>query len=362
MSLFSTSYSLGEAPCKRRQKLCVVLLVFALVLISQPQSSRASENTIPVPCKVLNKKPTDLGTLVVATQVTFAPTVEWASRANCFAKYGIKVKTQVVASSSIGMAGLVGGSYDLVVNTATNLIQAMANGGLEGKIVAPRHGYTSQELSRAKQEPLYPGELLMQTALIVRSDSEIKSWKDLVGKKVAVQSINGASHAGVLLAMRASGAAIDRTEFLAVAPSQMGVALQRKSVDAVIPNDPFASDLIIGGARVIGYPDAYLAEPGAYVLYVSTSDAIKKNRAAMVAFQKAILESNALLNRPENETSIRDLTVEVTGVSKEAAARLRLPTMTEKKVAFTDLAYLPVKLKAIGFLKTRVNLTPILFW
>ena len=340
----------------------LVLLAYILFLSGHTLSASASDKAIAVACSPSKKKTADLGNLVVATQVTFAPAVEWASRADCFAKYGIKVRTQVVASTSIGMAGLVGGTYDLVVNTATNLIQAMANGGLEGKIVAPRHGYTAQELARAKQEPLYPGELLMQTALIVRADSDIKNWKDLVGKKVAVQSINGASHAGVLQAMRASGAVLDRTEFLAVAPSQMGIALQRKSVDAVIPNDPFASDLIIGGARVIGYPDAYLADPGAYVLYVSTKEAIRKNRAAMVAFQKAILESNALLNRPENESSIRDLTVEVTGVSKEAAARLRLPTMTERKVAFTDLAYLPVKLKSIGFLKTRVNLTPILFW
>ena len=338
--------------------------VVPLLLISLlfPVQSRADSVEIPVPCQMPKKKVQDLGTIVLASQVTFIPTVEWASKANCFAKYGINVKSQVVASSSIGMAGLVGGSYDIVVNTATNLIQAMANGGLEGKIVAPRHGYTTEELARAKREPLYPGELLMQTALIVRSDSDIRDWKDLTGKRVAVQSLNGASHAGVLLAMRQFGVDSNRTEFLAVAPSQMGLALQRKSVDAVIPNDPFASEMLAGGSRIIGYPDAYLADPGAYVMYVSTADAIKKKRRAMLAFQSAILESNKLLNQTENEKSIRELTATITGVSNEAVARLRLPTMTEKKVAFTDLSYLPNKLKAIGFLKKRVNLTPILFW
>ena len=127
--------------------------VVPLLLISLlfPVQSRADSVEIPVPCQMPKKKVQDLGTIVLASQVTFIPTVEWASKANCFAKYGINVKSQVVASSSIGMAGLVGGSYDIVVNTATNLIQAMANGGLEGKIVAPRHGYTTEELARAKR-------------------------------------------------------------------------------------------------------------------------------------------------------------------------------------------------------------------
>ena len=109
-------------------------------------------------------------------------------------------------------------------------------------------------------------------------------------------------------------------------------------------------------------PDAYLAEPGAYVMYVSTRDAIAKNRAAMIAFQKAVLESNALLNRADNENSFREITAEVTGVSLDAAKKLRLPIMIERKVSFTDMAYLPRKLKAVGILKKRVDLTPILFW
>lgn len=342
-------------------KVGVLALICGLFLsISFP--SQANNVQIPTPCIANKKLPSAVGTLIVATQVSFAPSVEWALKANCFSKYGLDVKTQIVASSAIGMAGLIGGSYDIVINTATNLIQAMANGGLEGRIVAPRHGYTSQELVRAKQEPLYPGELLMQTALLVRADSDISTWKDLVGKKIGVQSINGGSHAGILLAMKSAGVSSSRTEFLAVAPSQMGVALSRKSVDAVVPNDPFASEIILSGAKVVGYPDAYLAEPGAYVMYVSTRDAIAKNRAAMIAFQKAVLESNALLNRADNENSFREITAEVTGVSLDAAKKLRLPIMIERKVSFTDMAYLPRKLKAVGILKKRVDLTPILFW
>lgn len=340
----------------------VFLLLLSLLFSGLSNPAWAAETKIPISCTPTKKQPANLGTITLASVLTYVSSIEWATRANCFAKYGIQVKSQVVASSTIGMAGLVGGSYDLVTNTANNLVQAMANGGLEGKIVAPRHGYTSQELSRAKQEPLFSGELLMQVAVVVRSDSGINSWKDLVGKKIAVQTINGSSHAGVLLAMKDAGVSSSRTEVLAVTPSQMGVALARKSVDAVAVPDPFASEIILNGGKVIGYPDAYFAEPGAYVLYVSTSDAIAKKRDAMIAFQKAILESNALLNRPENEASIREITAEITGVSLDAAKKVRLPVMTERKVSFSDMAYVPRKLKAVGFLKKRVDLTPILFW
>jgi len=71
---------------------------------------------------------------------------------------------------------------------------------------------------------------------------------------------------------------------------------------------------------------------------------------------------NKLLNLPENEASFRAIIANTTKVSADAAAKLRLPVMETHNVLFTEIAYIPNKLKIVGFVNKRVNLTPILFW
>ena len=312
-------------------------------------------------CTQPAKASKDLGTLVMAGQNAQLTSVEWGSQQGCFKKYGLEVKTTSVASSQIGIAGLVSGTYDLTVTTPTNLILAMANGDFAGKIIAPRHGYTPEEIARAKREPLYPGELLLQTVVVVKKDSSITNWKGLEKRKIGIRSIKGADNAGVLLAMRAAGASTSKVEFLTMSDAQMAVALGRGDIDAAVPSDPNASQMILDGARVIGYPYAYYAEPGVAIAYISAEAIVAKKSAAMRAFQKATLEINHLLNQPSNDASFRKTIAKVTGVSDEAAAKGRLPVMMEQNITFSQIAYIPRELKLLGFTKARVNLAPVLF-
>ncbi len=315
----------------------------------------------PAACAQPSKATRDLGTLVLASIPANLPAAQWGIEQGCFKKYGLDIKVNTVASTQIGMAGLVSGSFDLFMNTPSNLILFMANGDFAGKIVAPRHEYSAEELARAKREPLYPGELLLQTVVLVKKDSPIKSWKDLEKSKVAVKSFKGSDHAGILLAMCSIGANAAKTEFLTMADAQMGSALARGDVDAVVPSDPYATQIIGDGARVIGYPSAYYFEAGVAVAYMSSQDIVSKKPAAMRAFQRAVLEINRLLNKAQNDASYRKTIAKVTGVTEESAAKLRLPTMSEKNVTFAEIAYIPNKLKSLGFIRSRVNLAPILF-
>jgi len=338
------------------------LLALALLgsLIMQGSSTIARADTL-LACTQPTKAPKDLGTLVMAGQSAQLTSVEWGAQQGCFKKYGLEVKTTSIASSQIGIAGLVSETYDLTVTTPTNLILAMANGDFAGKIIAPRHGYTVAEIARAKREPLYPGELLLQTVVIVKKDSLIASWKDLERRKIGIRSIKGADHAGVLLAMRSFGANTAKVEFLTMTDAQMAVALGRGDIDAAVPSDPNASQMILDGARVIGYPYAYYAEPGVAIAYISSQSIVSKKSAALRAFQKATLEINRLLNIASNEASFRRTIAKVTGVSEEAAAKGRLPVMMETNITFSQIAYIPHQLKLLGFTKSRVNLAPVLF-
>ena len=346
----------------RPKKIAILGFLLSIFLVVSPEISKANSITSTVlACSQSESTPSNVGTLVLAAQNQHLTSTEWGIRQGCFKKYGLTIKTLPVTSAAIGIAGLISGTYDLTATSPVTFIQANINGGFAGKIIAPRHGYSADELSRARREPFFPGELLLQTAVIVREDSEIKSWKDLNKKKIVVQTIQTADHAGVLLAMRSEGIRNPKSEFLTMTAAQMADALKSGDVDAVVANDPFATQMALNGGRIIGYPQAFFAEPGSAVVFSSSAETSRNKAREMRLFRLATLEINKLLNRPENETSFRKVIVDVTKVSPEVASKARLPLMMEKNITISEIAFIPSKLKKVGFLKGRFDLGPLLF-
>jgi NitT/TauT family transport system substrate-binding protein len=345
--------------------LASILIVSAGILV--PVQSHADEINLACPSSKSDAK--YIGKLRVAGQATQLPSVQWGIDNGCYKKYGISVETTAIASSQIAFAGLIGGSYDVVTSAPTNVFLANANEGFGGVIVAPRHGYTAKELNRAKIEPFFPGELLLQTVLVARPGSTIRvgNWADLEGKKVGLQSVLGADHAGVATVMIKAGADYKKTEFITLNSAQMSDALARGDIDAAVINDPFATQAILAGNIVIGYPNAYyaqsgyLGDTGVAVVYVSNTKTVKKNLKAMKAFQKATLAINHLLNQPENDASFRETYMTVAGVSAAAAAKIRLPSMMERNLTIKDISYIPAKLFSIGFIREKLKISPVIF-
>ena len=349
---------------KLRILVSLSIAAFALIPINNAAAADATKA-----CPHTNSDAKFIGKLRLAGQVTLLPSVQWGIDNGCYKKYGITIQSNVVATSQIATAGLIGGSYDVVITTPTNLVLANANEGFGGVIVAPRHGYTPEELIRAKLEPFFPGEILLQTALIARGGSSIRinNWSDLEGKKIALQSFLSADHAGIAVAMRKAGADYKKTEFVTLTSQQMVDALKRGDIDAGVINDPFATQAILAGGRVIGYPNAYyaqsgyLGDSGVAVAYLSNVQTVKKNEKAMRAFQKATLVINKLLNQPENEASFRKTYITVTGVTAAAAAKVKLPTMIERNLTPADISYIPARLFEIGFIRERIKAAPVIF-
>lgn len=349
-----------------KSKLLIALIITTFVAVPTNNALAADKSKA---CPQAKSDAKFIGKLRLAGQVTQLPSVQWGINNGCYKKYGISIQSNVVATSQIATAGLIGGSYDVVITTPTNLVLANANEGFGGVIVAPRHGYTPEELIRAKLEPFFPGEILLQTALIARSGSGIRidNWSDLEGKKIALQSFLSADHAGIAVAMRKVGADYKKTEFVTLTSQQMVDGLKRGDIDAGVINDPFATQAILAGGRVIGYPNAYyaqsgyLGDSGVAVAYLSNVQTVKKNEKAMRAFQKATLVINKLLNQPENDASFRKTYMDVTGVTAAAAAKVKLPTMIERNLTPADISYIPARLFEIGFIRERIKSAPVIF-
>jgi NitT/TauT family transport system substrate-binding protein len=342
---------------KRFKFVTLLLILVASLGTSQADQARASKGI----CKSTVTKNSKVSTLVVAGQIGQLPSVQWGITQGCYKAFGLNVKTVPVATSQLALAGVLGGTYDLAITTPVNLIQAKVNGNVAGIFVAPRHEYTSAQLIRAQTQPLYPGHLILQTGLIVKTNSSIKSWSDLAGKKIAIQSFQSADHAGTLLALKSSGADTANVQFLTMPSTQMGAALDSGSVDAVVANEPFASQIIQSGGTLIGYPNSYFQKPGAAVIYASISSVVKKKIKLMQAFQKATLLINHQLNQPENIDSYRDTIATVTGITSDVAAATQLPVMMDKNIALSDISYIADELKQVGFMEATPNLQSMLF-
>lgn len=319
-----------------------------------------SDSQPQLACKSTSSS-SEIGQLVVAASIQNLPSVEWGIRQGCFKKYGLSIKTAPVATFPLGLAGLISKSYDIYGTTPVNFLKAIADGAFKGKIVASKYGYTASELERVKQEPLFPGELLMGTALIVKKNSSISNYKDLVGKKVAILSFQGADHAGLLLALREAGIRNPKIEFLALSNTQMSDALKNGDVDAIVSADPIASQIIHDFGKVVAYPGFYMQEIGTAYVFITSAETAQDKAPALRAYQKANLEINKLLNRPENEASYRKTISEVSKVSLEVANSSRIPVFSETNLTISQLAYLPSRLKKVGFFKGRFELGPVIF-
>jgi NitT/TauT family transport system substrate-binding protein len=343
---------------RRRMPLFIVSALMIGIIV--PASSFTA-SAADVSCTQPAKAPKDLGTLVVANKADHASALEWGIQAGCYKKYGLTIKNVLVASNPVAAAGLVSNSYDLIVSAPSSLIQLMGNGDFPVRIIAPRFGYTQADLTRAKQDPLYPGEMILEVGLVVKKDSPIRTWKDLQHRKVGLATIQGPTHAGILLAIKASHGDPSSIQIVILPAAQSSAALQRGDVDAVAVSEPYASQAILDGGRLLGYPGAYFYRPSPANVYATSDAILQKRKAAMRAFQKATLEVNHLLNQPENEASFRKIYAKFTGVDDAAAASAKLPVLRERNVSLAELHFLPSLLYQLGFTRTKVDISSLVF-
>ena len=331
----------------------VALLISSLIFSIALESRSYADTKL---CITQNSSTPKLGTLTVSGQASQLTTVQWGVEQGCYAQFGLQVKVAPVATTQIALAAVAGTSSDLVVTTPTNLIEAKANGNVPIVFVAPRHEYTADQLKSARNNSLVNGKLVLQTALIVGKNSSINGFNNLEHKKIALQSFQGADHAGLILLMKALGEDVSTVEFLSLPVEQMPAALDSGNVDGVIASEPFATQILKSGGRVIGYPNAYFSDPGVAVAYATTASVAKKKLKALRAFQKATLLINHLLNQPENLKSYQSSAQISSGITQSAASVLKLPLMSEKNIAAKDFTYVVNELNLAGFVTRDVDL------
>jgi NitT/TauT family transport system substrate-binding protein len=223
-----------------------------------------------------------------------------------FRELGLEIDTSPSTGGAIGIPGLIGGSFDI---TYGNIVSGfLANQqGLDVRVIAPGTKLADKTTDT--------------TPIITRSDSGIKTGKDLEGKTFAVNTRNNVLWLYARAWIKATGGDPDKVSFKEVPFPQIEDALLQKRVDAAFLVAPFS---IIASQKseitVLAHPYTELqlgADVGQWLttgkLLAEKPDVMKKFVAGL---RKGIEWYNA--NRKNDE-----LLKIITGYSKSDASVLK---------------------------------------
>lgn len=213
---------------------------------------------------------------VITNPATPALAVFYAQDHGMFAKAGLHVKLQIVASGSAAVLGVVGGAAQIAFTNPLTLTDAVAK-GIPLQAVAPGGEYNHGQPS---------------TRLMVLPDSPIKTVADLDGKTVAVTGLHDLLSIGMKSLADQHGGHSSSIKFVEIPPSTMYAALREHRVDAAIDYDPFASAMVEHGASTVGLPLDGIAPVFDGAMYIARTPWLQTHHDQAAAFAQVIHDAS----------------------------------------------------------------------
>ncbi|MBT2211424.1 MULTISPECIES: ABC transporter substrate-binding protein [Actinomadura] len=318
----------------RRSVLLGALLLVASLAVGCGDSDDSSGSS-----KGLEKK-----TLTVASlPLVDGAALHIAQKQKLFEAEGLKVQIKPVQQSIQALPALAKGDVDLIAGANyVSFLQANEKGTLKLSIVAEGATLTSNMMN-----------------VLVKSDSKIKTAKDLEGKKVAVNILNNIQSLTLNAILKANNVDASKVTYVAIPFPQMAAALEKGQVDAVHIVEPFLSDTQKKqGARVAvdggSEPVTGLPISG----YVSTQDFTSKNPKAAAAFQRAIMKAQGIATGDRKR--VEEVLPGYAKIDPQVASVITLPGYpttlnTTRMQRVVDL------MTTAGLLKQKPDLKSILF-
>ncbi|MDG6997995.1 MAG: ABC transporter substrate-binding protein [Nitrososphaerota archaeon] len=206
-----------------------------------------------------------------------------------FAQEGLNITVKYMAGGAVIAPAVQQGTIQLGEGTPITLM-ASREQGFDFKFVAPM---SATVYPTGSQPTTYvPG---VSTHLLgVLASSNITSYKDLVGKTVAVNTLGTFTQAAIIQALKDNGVDPSTVKIVAVSPPNWISSLEQKRVDAVDFFEPFATLLVtanqtaptVGAFRIIG-DDANIGNV-MQAGFFSTSTWINSNPSTVKSFVKAL--------------------------------------------------------------------------
>jgi NitT/TauT family transport system substrate-binding protein len=129
--------------------------------------------------------------------------------------------------------------------------------------------------------------------ILVKGDSSIRRPADLAGKTIAVNALKGVGEVMIKAALRKRGVNPSSPRLLAMPFPTMPAALRNGQVDAIWTPEPFMTQALNDGARIVMAPGPVLGRFWPIGTYVAHNDWVRRNPALARRFRTAMGRSLA---------------------------------------------------------------------
>jgi NitT/TauT family transport system substrate-binding protein len=156
-----------------------------------------------------------------------------------FEEQGLELKIEMGQGGAALLPAVASGQLDFATSNPVSLLQARER-GLDAKVIA--HWTSTHEKGDDASAVVAPG------------DSGISTAKDLSGKTVAVNTLQGMGGLTIREAVRQDGGDPESIEFVELGFPDMPAAMEQGNIDAAWVPEPFITMVIDSGGQVVTYP------------------------------------------------------------------------------------------------------------
>ena len=196
------------------------LLVLLLAVTSL--ASCSSEEVEPGNPGPVEKQRIKLGVLPVLG----AAPVFMANEAGFFREEGLDVEFVTIQGAGAAVPAMANGDLDLVFGNYVSFFAAQANATVSVKFVAD--GYFARPRT---------------WMVLVTKDSPLRQPADLAGKRIGVTTAGSLADLTIKSALSTSGQTVRDPSFAEMPYTEMGAALQSKTIDAALLSEPYITEV-----------------------------------------------------------------------------------------------------------------------
>lgn len=226
-----------------------------------------------------------------------------------FEDEGIDLEIEVTSGGAAAVPGVVSGEFELAFGNIVSVMVARDQ-GLPLKFVAngvSTTGEAGKDFS----------------AVVVKDDSPIKTPADLVGKRIGVNNLKNIGDTTIRHVVEGDGGDQSDLDFVEVPFPDAPAALDQGQVDAAWILEPFLSQAVADGGRVISWNYVEMDQNLDIAGYFTSEEYIAENPEVVEGFAAAMNKS--LEYAQEHPDEVRDIVGTYTEIDEKTRQQMTLP-------------------------------------
>jgi NitT/TauT family transport system substrate-binding protein len=227
-----------------------------------------------------------------------------------FDEENLKVEPQLAEGGAAIVPSVLSGDYQFGFSNTTSLI------------IAASKKLPVQIVSQGVLGGTGPDDAW--DAIVVPKGSDVKTAKDLEGKRVAVNTLNNIGPVTINSWMEKNGGDYTKIKYVEVPFPDMGPALEAGRVDAAFTVEPAYSGALAAGATAVFHSYEEVAPNMTVATYFASKQYIAENKDVVERFRRAMQKS--LEYASQNEADVRTVVGEYTEIPAEVTDKINLPT------------------------------------